>query len=391
MARKVLFINESGAGLTHVGMLRNIWQGLAAQRDVTPRFALRDANRAAEFGLPPEAVLQAPVFAASKEPKHPPGSFGEMIFYKLLVEDDLASRWIAAWDELMAREAPDLVVTDYAPLAQMIAYGRWPVLAVGYGYTLPPAGMKSFFTYGTGETVDGKTEARIITRLNRHMAARGLRQVERLPEICAADKCLTATVPPFDPYLADRPAGEHIGLHHPGGSPWPRQEAAGGLAYFHPWNQKDPALFRGILKSGLAFDLYAGVPQPGFAHEWRAQGLAVSDVPFLLKEKMPGRAVALHMGGMGFALAALFAGVPQLVLHGHQENHFIARMIASQKAGVALPYHGINEKILAGAIADVADNPALRQGAFEMGRKLAPFRDRKPVDVITAAAVAMLS
>jgi hypothetical protein len=390
MARKVLFINESGAGLSHVGMLRNVWRALAERTELEPRFVLRDAGRATEFSLPGDLVLQAPAFTAKKVPKNSPASFGELIFHKLLADEEVARAWIPAWDELLVREDPALVVTDYAPLSQMIAFGRWPVLAIGYGYTLPPSGMDRFFTYGTGEKVEAKTEARIIDRLNRHMAGRGLRQLTRLPEICAADRSLTATVPPFDPYLADRPADEHIGLHHPGGSPWPKNESAGGLAYFHPWNQKDPALFRGLVKSGVPMELYAGVPERSFVADWRAQGLGVSETPFLLKEKMPGRAVAVHMGGMGFALAALFAGVPQVVLHSHQENHFVANMIKGQKAGLAFSYHAINEKILAGAVADAADNPALRQGAFEMGRKLAPFRDKNPVEVIAEAARTLL-
>jgi hypothetical protein len=49
-----------------------------------------------------------------------------------------------AWDDLLDGWRPDLVVGDFAPVLALAARGRLPVVHVGSGYTVPPAGEPCF-------------------------------------------------------------------------------------------------------------------------------------------------------------------------------------------------------------------------------------------------------
>ncbi|WP_054763771.1 hypothetical protein [Methylomonas koyamae] len=48
------------------------------------------------------------------------------------------TRMLNAADMRLAACAPDLVIADFAPLAQLVARGRLPVVCLGSGYTMPP-------------------------------------------------------------------------------------------------------------------------------------------------------------------------------------------------------------------------------------------------------------
>lgn len=392
MKRRILFANELGSGLTHFGALRQTFERLRADADVEAQFFVALAEEARATGFDAAPIALAPSVVDKRPNKQNAAlTFGSFMFNELIRRQRDAAASFEAWDNVLRVFDPHLVVCDFAPMAQMVAFGRWPVVAIGYGYTLPPQGMARFPFFGSGRPPTARDEQEQADQFNAMLRPLGATLLEKLPDLCRADAHINATVPPFDPYIEQRGATAYAGIHLPNGSPWPKAEADGGLAYFHAYSQGDVGIREGLKNSGLAFECYAGVPTAAFKAGFADSRIRVHDTPLDLKALLPGRKVMVHMGGQGVALAALFAGVPQVLLTTHQENSFNARMISAEGAGV---YHAMataNGRKIANLIADVAKDPAMRRGAFEMGRKLAQYRDADPIGEVVKAAKTFLA
>src|SRR5690606_4495882 len=93
------------------------------------------------------AVVQAPVWWEPSLPSERP--YGAASYADVLAMFGYASReglgaLVAAWDNLFAAFMPDLVVADHAPTALVAAAGAIPAVAIGNGFTLPPADLAEF-------------------------------------------------------------------------------------------------------------------------------------------------------------------------------------------------------------------------------------------------------
>ena len=106
---------------------------------------------------------------------------------------------------------------------------------------------------------------------------------------------------------------------------------------------------------------------------------------------MPGKAVAVHKGGLGFATAALLAGVPQVILYAHEEHWFTANAIVRAGAGAASEYKKVTAKSLAEAIDRVALLPAMREQALGLAEQNAAYRNALPAQAIAEIAAKFLT
>ena len=391
MTKRVMFINEFGSGLTHFNALLGAYHRIKAETEIDAQFYVPKPQAVFGSGFAEAPVLACPAqeFSRTSHKKLKNRTFGEIVFNALFEKHADPLEWCKAWDRAFCDFNPHLVVTDYAPVAQMVAYGRWPTISIGYGYTMPPSGLERFVTFGQ-ETPKPKEELAMAEQFNGLLKAVGARQLEKFPDFCAADAQVNATVPPFDPYIDHRPGGHYAGIHHPNGSPWPANGAEGGVAYFHGFSQDDEGLLQGLVDSRLDFDFYAGAPLPAAQAMLAGTKVRQHDKPLNLKALLPGKAVCVHMGGQGVALAALFAGVPQVMLCTHMENSFNARMVATQGAGIRMALTEVTRKSLMSLIIEAANDGGMRRKAFEMGRALAQYRDADPVAVLAGRALAML-
>ncbi|MCA0432471.1 MAG: hypothetical protein LCH46_04320 [Proteobacteria bacterium] len=389
MARRVLFINEFGSGLTHFNALVGAFRHMKKHADIEARFYVKAVDELQAQGFN-EAPFEAPPHRAlHKNKKQFKGrTFGEEMFGEIFVLRDQPDFWFGTWDKIFSEFNPHLVVLDYAPVAQMVAFGRWPTISIGYGYTMPPAAMPRFVAFGQ-EAPKPKDERMMLEQFQAQLAKLGINRLTKFTDICAVDTEVNATVPPFDPYIEHRAQDSYAGLHHPGGSPWPTSQAEGAMAYFHAFSQDDNDLLAGLKSAGVATDFYAGPPKDTLLAKFAGSHVTVHSAPLRLKETLPGKAVCIHMGGQGVALAALFAGVPQVMLHTHRENAFNARIIAMKGAGIAHPMRAIDRKSLPSLILEAANDPNMRQKAFEMGRLLSKYRDADPIGVLAREALQM--
>jgi UDP:flavonoid glycosyltransferase YjiC (YdhE family) len=101
---------------------------------------------------------------------------------------------------------------------------------------------------------------------------------------------------------------------------------------------------------------------------------------------MPGKAVAVHKGGLGFSVAALLAGVPQILLHDHDENWLNAKVIVEAGAGVSAGYKDLNATALSEAMDRVVASSAMHERALQLAEENSEFRNAVPSRAIAEIA-----
>jgi hypothetical protein len=316
-------------------------------------------------------------------------NFGAIIGEMVLGANQDGLRYFEDWNRLIESVKPDVIVADYAPVVTMLARGRVPAVACGIGYTLPPANLEVFPPFTNSKRPPVVAEQELLERFNAVLPRVGARTLDRLPQINEAEAYGLCTLPDFDPY-AGVEGREWLGAVLPGGTPQLREGHSNGLAYFHQKQQLDDDLIDGLMRSGIEMDVFMGDPMRRTRKRVRDSGVKFSDEPFELPRAMPGRAVAIHSGSLGFCAAAAFAGVPQVMMPKHQEHQTNAPGVVARNAGVSVPRSKRTSESIAAVIREVAENETMREAARAFAVSLDPWRKADPTRVIAERALALI-
>jgi hypothetical protein len=262
-------------------------------------------------------------------------------------------------------------------------------VAVGNGYTLPPPEMAAFPPISKMNRPLYAGEPEIIDRLNADLAKIGARRIERLPQLNEADAYGLGTIPMFDPYRSQRQQ-PYLSVEMPGGSPAPLTNASGGIAYFHEDTQLHDNVLDGLLGANTDTLAYFGSPLRRVVKKFEGSRVHLSANSLKLRDDMPGKAVAVHKGGLGFSIAAVLAGVPQVLLHSHEENRLNAKVIVEAGAGVSARYKDVNASVLSEAMDRVAASSAMREQALLLAEQNSEFRNAVPAQMIAGLAMKLL-
>jgi len=391
LTRRILLGWEFGGGFGHVVLLREIARYLGETQSCEFLFALRKPQNGIASGLPGRSVIPVPEPQKSAGYKMPPGraTYGEYVSETLMSEEGAFASRLAGWEKIVQDFDPHLIIAEYAPGLSLFARGRWPVLAVGTGYTMPPPEMEVFPPIGGFKRPLYASEPDIIDRLNTDLARIGARPIERLPQLNEADAYGLTTIPIFDPYKPQRQQ-PYLGAEIPGGSPSPQAQASGGIAYFHEDTQLHEEVLDGLLGANTNTLAYFGSPLRRVAKKFEGSRVHLSATPLKLRDDMPGKAVVVHKGGLGFSIAAVLAGVPQVLLHSHEENRLNADVIVEACAGVSARYKDINASVLSEAIDRVVASSAMRERALQLAEENSEFRNAVPTQVIAGLAKKLL-
>jgi hypothetical protein len=391
MVQRVLLGWEFGGGFAHIVRLREIARHIGKTQTCEFLFALMTPRNGVAAGLPDRSLIAAPASQGSAGGKKAQNreTYGEYVSENLMLEEGAFASRLAGWEEIIRNFDPQVIIADYAPGLSLFARGRWPVVAVGTGYTLPPPEMASFPALAKLNRPLYASEPDLVDRLNKDLKGIGARTIERLPQLNEADAYGLATIPTFDPYGPERQQA-YLGVEIPGGSPTPLATASGGIAYFHEDTQLHADVLDGFLEANTGTAAYFGKPLRRTLKKFSDSRVRVENNPFTLRDDMPGKAVAVHKGGLGFATAALLAGVPQVILYAHEEHWFTANAIVRAGAGAASEYKKVTAKSLAEAIDRVALLPAMRERALMLAEENAAYRDANPTHVIAGIAAKLL-
>lgn len=391
MTRRVLLGWEFGGGFGHVVQLRKIAERLSKTGDFEFLFALQNPERGRLAGLPVNCIIAAP--RPKRDPAYPKpqarATYGEFVTENLMNSERGLEARLREWENIILKFDPHLILADYAPSLTLYARGRWPLLAIGNGYTLPPPEMNVFPIIVKNKLQPYASEPDMISRINRDLARIGARTIERLPQLNEADAYGVLTVPFLDPYASERKQA-YLGFEIPDGAPSLRRPASGGIAYFHEKTQLNDVVVAGLKAAEIEIAAYLGAPLRRLKRRLAGSRVSLSDHPFMLGSSMPGKGVAIHHGSLGFAASALFAGVPQVMLCEHGEHWFNADKIVAAGAGLAASYTKVTSDALAEAIEQVSASATMQERALQLATEHGKYKDLQPAQAIADMAVDLM-
>lgn len=372
MTRTVLFAWELGEGLGHVSPLLAIADALVAAgrgrgMDIVPVFALCEPV----FGREPVAargwrVLPAPRMTEISDIRSRGASYADLLAIFGFGRKRELSLAVAAWDDMFAATAPDLVVADHSPTACLAARGKLPVLVTGNGYTVPPAHLPAFPSL-RGNAVVTQNQQVLLDTVNAVLSERNVPPISRLPEVLAGEARAIFTLPQLDPYGALR-REPVLGPHTFIAGPLP-PPATPRVFFYGRSKQGNIDEVAGVLgRCGLPVSCHIrGVRSAGI-HLLRAQGAEIHDEPVPLADAFARASIVISHGG-GITQAAMLAGRPQIVLPNHLEAVITGARISALGTGVSIAE--FDERQFADAIRRVHADASFEQHAQALARDLA--------------------
>jgi hypothetical protein len=372
--KTVLFAWELGYGFGHVMNMRRIAAKLRPHgvrmvgviRDVALAGLLRDdfdeIIAAPPWPLDDPSVIQRPRSSAT---------LNDTLSSAGLADRSAVQRILSAWDEIIRRIRPDLMIADFSPLAGLTARGRIPLVHIGNGYTLPPHEMKRFPLLHRISPPVWNEEATLAI-VNAAAATLALKPLEHLPQIFSGDICLVQTFPLLDPYDTQRtfalegPMFEQPPLPH-------RADAQSIFVYLSAGRTRPPSIFDALAPFAERLRLHAPQWPQERLGRLAAAGAKIETEPQPLSTILASSRLVIHHGGPGVAAEALAAGVAQLVISTHIEQELYGE--ALQRAGVArfIKTGGPAPPLEAGAIQSVVADDTIAARAEEMGVRCRGF------------------
>lgn len=303
------------------------------------------------------------------------------------------------WAALMRRARPDVVLTDFSPMALLAAY-LWeiPVVQASTGWESPPAGEPLPMIppwQDEDRAPHAEQEARLLARLNRQCAAHRRPPFERVSDLYATGSQLLCTWPEtdhFEPRRQARYIGPIFSADHGHDTGWAATPPARArvFAYLAP-DGRNAALVEALAR----FDVDVVAVLPGLsadaAQRLRTLGVRVFDGAVRIDSVVRHARLVISNGGHGLIGASLGAGVPMLLLPRSAEQAMIAdRLVArgvARKLGTPEEFGADIERALADATCQAAARAlAARCAAFTVDAALIAVAEE--VERTAARAVA---
>jgi rhamnosyltransferase subunit B len=393
-APRVLLCWEFGQGTTHARILKAIGDRLAEDGCRTT-YVFCTPSAGAAVGIAKDNVRKGPGWPLKSDPDYGAHSltsatYGDIFAQMFLdVEGELDER-LRIWRKIIDDERPDLIIADYAPGLALAAAGTVPLIALGNGYTLPPADLDHFPVLGGSRQPVKYPEDEAVARINQVLAVQRCKPIERLAQINRADHYCLLTYPIFDPYRAER---KDAWL----GSPMVPNVAKAGapgtllFAYFYENRQLDDRLIEGLAGGGLAGNAVFTSPVRRTAKRLARANIETPFDLLDLADELPKTRVIVHQGGLNTCCAGALCGVPQVIVYTDQEKKLYAQSIVGHDAGFMLEWSSFTAGGLAAAIREAAGHDPVVKAARKLADELAPFRKMQPVAAVAEAALKLLN
>jgi UDP:flavonoid glycosyltransferase YjiC (YdhE family) len=391
MTRHVLLAWELGANRGHVTALGAVARALTAQgARITFAVQRLDAMRALRPLDDAWGIVQAPVWpgllvTADFRAARAPTSFGDILADLGLRDSAVVEFLLRGWDSLLASERPDVVVTNFAPMAQLAAHGRVPVLAAGNGFTLPPDHLPEFPRLRNAAPLF--PESQLLQAVNRGLARTGRASLPRLPALLAADQRLPHCFAIFDPYREAR----RESLLAPILPAWSAVRAGEGteiFGYFSDIAPRTDGIFDALTRFGARVRLHIPNLPAAAAQSLTAAGVMVEPRPLSLAEIAQRSRLVVSHGGLGLVSMTLAAGLPQLVIAPDLEKRLIGSEILRLGVGAMLRGHDATADGIVAAIDAINADAGMAQRARALGNSLAPLLQRDSAQQIADVALA---
>ena len=201
------------------------------------------------------------------------------------------------------------------------------MVAVGTGYSTPPAGMNAFPVLLAEHQTRIYPESDLLDAVNAALDHFGLPPLERFSDIYRGAISMPRTIAPLDPYTAWRsepllpPLNQALPRGHEGGDEV--------FVYFSTDERNDPALMEALTGLGVPVRLYMPAIPDELAAHLGAAGLLIERQPVPLELIAQRSRIMLHAGQHGSLCMALGLGLPQVAFPQHLEHLYHARRAAA--------------------------------------------------------------
>ena len=369
---------EFGAGLGHVTRLKPI---VTALRDAGAEIvvALQDLDRASAFldpetgkALPGFIVVGGPRWEMPRNPearKIPTHSFADVL--NLIGYGNaaaLAAR-VEAWNGLINAFKPDLVLGDFCPTLRLAARGHVPMIMVGNGYTIPPAGraLPPIRPWQSRlEAFSVEHEKRILDAINAVLARRGEPALEYLADALNGDETCVFSIPLVDPYAAYREAPQLAPFNLPAGMRLLPLDERGNASVFFYMPGRQPELRKtveGVSQAGVSCEAYISDLAQKDAEALSSPRFKIHHAPQPFETVLPRARLIVHHGGLSTAVAAIQAGTPQLIVPWNLEHLVTARGVEMLGAAVVVESDWTPKRIADATRKMVRDKPLATRAA----------------------------
>jgi len=367
----VLLAWELGGGMGHVTTLARLARRLQAL-DVRLVAAVKVPAAAKMLSILGIEIIQAPPWpsaslSAAQIARSSSRTMGDILATAGLADAAGLTRLLQAWDELLLRLEPDLVIADLAPAAALAARARVPLIQVGNGFTLPPAEMLRFPSLHALQPPEFD-ETETLAIVNAVLASRGQTRLDWLPQLFSADARMVLTFPSLDPYRTQRPSP----ADGPVFEQMPRASEPGDgsiFAYLSRGYPLHPDLVRALQASAPKLHIHAADLPDADAKTLKQAGATVASEPVVAADALAGASLVIHFGGSGLAAEALAAGVPQLILSMQIEQQLNGAALQRAGVGRVISAYDPGARIPAGTIGDLLQDAVVARRAAEVGRE----------------------
>ncbi len=360
---------EIGGGLGHVVPLLTLAR-LFKSRGHTPVFALKNiVEPSFLFRDEDFPILQAPVWPEDQYRRKVPPTrdFADILAFHGLADIRRTLAMVKAWKDLVEIVRPDVIVADYCPALCMAVRGRVPVMAMGSGFSLPPADLETFPAL-LPEVRPLIDRNRFLDRLNQVQRIVGAPELPALSALLDTEARFVMCLPAFDPYAAYRavPADGPLDplLQF---APLPQQRRI--FVYLGVEVISLRAVFEGLKRIGQPVTAYVRGASPRLQKELAGPGIEISDQPVPYTQVLPRCSLVVHPGSLGTATACLAAGRPQVIVPAHMEHRLNTRSLVERNAGLLLEKR-FDGDYFAAAAGKVLDAPAMADSAKTLALEL---------------------
>jgi len=340
MGKRILLVWEIGAGEGHLLKLGWIARALRARGHevllaTSPSRALKTQDT---YGT--TEILPAPVWPgqADNQLYRLPGrttGLADDLWRLGLGATGAFERLLREWDQLLAKVKPDVLIGDAAPACLAAAYGRIPSVAIGTGFTLPPAVAGQFGSIDPEGRPPQVEETSLLDAANTGLRATGRASLRCLPELYRADRTCVGTFAEFDPYGDAR--------ENPVATPWlPEWTAATSMRReeIFCYLSFNIAELRTLLIAlaqvaalGVPVRVYIPRADPETARWLETRAIRLAPKPLPLNEIQSCARLVISFGSLGFVSFALAAGIPQIVIPHSLSHEVTGRIVAKIGAG----------------------------------------------------------
>lgn len=376
---RVLLIWELGDGLGHVSRLVTIAERLRDE-GMECLILSRNIEQSGAYvqsrGFP---LLQTPIAAVERiqPPERKPVSMGDILGTIGFGAIDRLRPIVLSWQATIEALAPDFVITDYAPSANLaLLGGPVPSLVIGDGFTLPPVNLQTFPKFRTQEHL--YDEAKLIEVVNRLQAERGRPSVSALPSLFAGTRHAVITLPELDAFGQER---ETRAIGPIGGYPRPVEDepVQDYFAYLSAAYQYTGMVLEGLRRSGAKGSVFLRDSTPDMRERVRRAGIEVYETPRDMAEMSKRSAVIIHHGGVGTSEAVLALGRPQMLVPRHAEQWMNADSLG--RNGVATAVRGAAD-LTPEDVAACFGGAKNRQELADRAKSIASILARRPKNAL---------